>query len=130
MGSCAWAYMILSALPCAGWILFASRGIRMFAFGGVGVILVSSGTCCGHLLLLRGLTPPDADAAYTQALYLHALGLSDDRIGFLLFLTLIGDAIISLLVSVFCQFPGAPIPHANHAHAAARWQRRSSRAAN
>lgn len=58
-----------------------------------------------------------------QALYLHALGLSDDRIGFLLFLTLIGDAIISLLVSVF-------ISHASHAHAAARWQRRNSLAAN
>jgi hypothetical protein len=48
------------------------RVLRMWAFGSTGVIL---------------------------AVYLHAVGLSDDRIGLLLSLTLVGDAALSLLLT-------------------------------
>jgi MFS family permease len=56
-------------LPRDGWLLFATRGIRLFAYGAISVILV---------------------------LYLARLGLSDAKIGLLLSLTLIGDTVVSL----------------------------------
>ena len=52
-------------------LLFAIRSLRMFSFGSVGVII---------------------------AVYLHELGLSDQRIGMLLTLTLLGDSVISLAI--------------------------------
>ena len=55
-----------------GRLLFATRSVRMFAFGGMSVVL---------------------------ALYLSALGFSEPQIGLLLSLTLAGDAIISLYIS-------------------------------
>ena len=55
-----------------GRLLFATRAVRMFAFGGMSVVL---------------------------ALYLSALGFDGLQIGWLLSLTLTGDAIISLYIS-------------------------------
>lgn len=54
------------------WLLFASRSLRLFAYGLLSVIL---------------------------ALHLAAVGLNDQQIGMLLALTLVGDALVSLLVS-------------------------------
>ena len=61
--------MILTKLTTDGFILFGSRILRMFAYGFLSVVLV---------------------------LYLSKLGLNEFLIGFLLSLTLIGDAAISL----------------------------------
>jgi MFS family permease len=55
-----------------GWLLFSSRAVRLFAYGLLSVIL---------------------------ALYLAAVGLTDQQIGLLLTLTLIGDAAVSLLLT-------------------------------
>jgi len=52
--------------------LFATRMVRMFAYGGVSLILV---------------------------VYLAAVGLSEEQIGLLLTLTLIGDTILSLCIT-------------------------------
>ena len=57
-------------------LLFATRGLRMFAFGSVSVIF---------------------------AVYLHEAGLSDQRIGLLLTLTLLGDAVISVAVTLYAD---------------------------
>ncbi len=54
------------------WLLFGTRGLRMFAFGSVSVVLVLS---------------------------LRAAGLSDQQVGLLLTLTLAGDLVVSLLVT-------------------------------
>lgn len=54
-------------------ILFSTRTVRMFAYGFLSVVLV---------------------------LYLSAIGLSDSRIGLLLTATLIGDTVVSLLVTL------------------------------
>lgn len=54
------------------WLLFATRVVRMFAYGILGVILV---------------------------LYLAAAGLGEERIGLLLTMTFLGDAAISLWLS-------------------------------
>src|SRR6266516_5083894 len=51
------------------WLLFATRVVRLFAYGFVSVILV---------------------------LYLAEIGLSEERIGLLLTMTLVGDTVISL----------------------------------
>jgi MFS family permease len=59
-------------LPGDGWLLFGSRSLRLFAYGLLSVIL---------------------------ALHLAAVGLNDQQIGMLLTLTLVGDALVSLLVS-------------------------------
>ncbi|MGE5609770.1 MAG: MFS transporter [Bacillota bacterium] len=59
----------LAALTADGWLLMLTRAIRLFAYGCVSVILV---------------------------LYLVHIGLSDQRIGLLLTLTLVGDTAISL----------------------------------
>ena len=61
------------SLTVDGWLLFLTRSIRLFAYGSTGVVL---------------------------ALYLNKLGLSDVSIGALLTLTLVGDALISLFVTV------------------------------
>ena len=57
------------ALTPDGWLLFATRAIRLFAYGFLSIVLV---------------------------LYLAQLGFSDSRIGLLLSLTLIGDTAVSL----------------------------------
>ena len=57
-------------------LLFATRGLRMFGFGSVSVIF---------------------------AVFLHELGLSDQRIGLLLTLTLLGDAVISVALTLFAD---------------------------
>jgi MFS family permease len=54
------------------WLLFGSRSVRLFAYGLLSVIL---------------------------ALHLAAVGMNDQQIGVLLTLTLVGDALVSLLVS-------------------------------
>jgi MFS family permease len=56
-------------LSTDGWLLFATRSLRMFAYGGVSVMLV---------------------------LHLNAIGLEKVEIGLLLLLTLLGDTVISL----------------------------------
>jgi MFS family permease len=53
-------------------LLFATRFLRLFAYGFIAVVLV---------------------------LYLSAIGLSDHRIGLLLSLTLIGDVVVSLFLT-------------------------------
>ena len=63
---------VLNLLGRDGRLLFATRAVRMFAFGGMSVVL---------------------------ALYLSALGFDGLQIGWLLSLTLAGDAIISLYIS-------------------------------
>jgi MFS family permease len=55
-----------------GRILFATRSVRMFAYGSLSVVLV---------------------------LYLKALGLTEGRIGILLTMTLLGDTVISLWIT-------------------------------
>ena len=63
---------MIAALPRDGWLLFATRFVRLFAYGFLSVVLV---------------------------LYLNAVGLSDDRIGLLLMLTLLGDVAVSLWIT-------------------------------
>src|SRR5262249_1375105 len=55
-----------------GWVLFGTRIVRLFAYGLLSVVL---------------------------ALYLSAVGLSDQSIGVLLTLTLVGDALVSLVIT-------------------------------
>lgn len=55
-----------------GWLLFASRFVRMFAYGMLGVVLV---------------------------FYLTGLGLSESQTGVLLTLTLLGDTAVSLVLT-------------------------------
>ncbi|HWP49839.1 MAG TPA: MFS transporter [Candidatus Limnocylindrales bacterium] len=62
-------FQSLKALTTDGRLLFGTRTVRLFAYGFLSVIL---------------------------ALYLTQLGLTDQQIGLLLTLTLVGDAIISL----------------------------------
>ena len=59
----------LRSLGHDGWLLFAARSARMFAYGSLAVVLV---------------------------LYLQAAGMSEGRIGRLLTFTLLGDTAISL----------------------------------
>jgi MFS family permease len=54
------------------WLLFATRIVRLFAYGAISVIL---------------------------ALYLAAVGLSEGEIGLLLTMTLVGDTLISLWIT-------------------------------
>jgi MFS family permease len=63
---------ILRGLPRDGWLLFASRFLRLFAYGSLSVILV---------------------------FYLVSLGLSESQTGLLLSLTLAGDVLISLFLT-------------------------------
>src|SRR5262245_39413228 len=55
-----------------GWLLFATRSIRLFAYGGLSVVLV---------------------------LYLVSLGLTESDVGLLLTATLLGDTLISLYLT-------------------------------
>src|SRR5499426_4260683 len=55
-----------------GWLLFATRSIRLFAYGGLSVVLV---------------------------LYLVSLGLTESNVGLLLTATLLGDTLISLYLT-------------------------------
>ena len=55
-----------------GWLLFATRFIRLFAYGSLSVVLV---------------------------FYLAALGLTESQIGVLLTLTLVGDTVVSLFLT-------------------------------
>ena len=62
----------LRVLNSDGWLLFATRSIRLFAYGGLSVVLV---------------------------LYLVSLGLSESGVGLLLTATLLGDTLISLYLT-------------------------------
>src|SRR5258707_9976364 len=62
----------LQQLTSDAWLLFATRFIRLFAYGALSVILV---------------------------FYLVGLGLSESRIGLLLTSTLIGDTVVSLYLT-------------------------------
>ena len=64
--------IILRGLTRDGWLLFASRFLRLFAYGSLSVILV---------------------------FYLVSLGLSESQTGLLLSLTLAGDVLISLFLT-------------------------------
>ena len=55
-----------------GWLLFATRFVRLFAYGSLSVVLV---------------------------FYLIGVGLSEPQIGMLLTLTLVGDTIVSLYLT-------------------------------
>ena len=54
------------------WLLFATRFIRLFAYGSLSVVLV---------------------------FYLVGVGLSEQQVGMLLTLTLVGDTVISLAIT-------------------------------
>src|SRR5947208_6213333 len=55
-----------------GWLLFATRFIRLFAYGSLSVVLV---------------------------FYLVGVGLSEPQTGLLLTLTLVGDTVVSLFLT-------------------------------
>src|SRR4051794_5600822 len=63
---------VLRTLGRDAWLLFATRFIRLFAYGSLSVVLV---------------------------FYLVAAGLTQPQIGMLLFLTLVGDTVVSLLLT-------------------------------
>ncbi|MEP7356765.1 MAG: MFS transporter [Anaerolineales bacterium] len=65
-------FIELRELTADGRLLFITRMVRLFAYGFLSVVLV---------------------------LYLSALGLTDQQIGLLLTLTLLGDAVISLWIT-------------------------------
>ena len=62
----------LRALSRDGWLLFQTRFVRLFGYGLISVVL---------------------------ALYLEELGLSSANIGMLLSLTLVGDIVVSLVIT-------------------------------
>src|SRR4051812_38267993 len=66
-------FQALTTLSRDGRLLFVTRMTRLFAYGFVAVVL---------------------------GLYLSAIGLSDTRIGLVLSLTLLGDAAISLPITI------------------------------
>ena len=63
---------VLQRLPLDGWLLFATRFIRLFAYGSLSVVLV---------------------------FYLIGIGLSEPQTGTLLTLTLVGDTFVSLYLT-------------------------------
>jgi MFS family permease len=63
----------LKDLTSDGWLLFVTRSIRLFAYGGLSVVLV---------------------------LYLVSLGLTESDVGILLTTTLLGDTLISLCLTM------------------------------
>jgi MFS family permease len=63
---------VFRSLTSDGVLLFLTRGVRMFAYGFLSLVLV---------------------------LYLKAMGLSEERIGILLTMTLLGDVVISLWIT-------------------------------
>ena len=64
--------VVLRSLTRDGWLLFATRFIRLFAYGSLSVVLV---------------------------FYLTGLGLSEPQTGMLLTLTLLGDTVVSLFLT-------------------------------
>jgi len=62
----------LRTLTSDGWLLFATRSLRLFAYGGLSVVLV---------------------------LYLVSVGLTESEVGLLLTATLLGDTLISLYLT-------------------------------
>ena len=62
----------LRDLSSDGWLLFATRSVRLFAYGGLSVVLV---------------------------LYLVSLGLTESDVGLLLTATLLGDTLVSLILT-------------------------------
>jgi MFS family permease len=62
----------LEHLTRDAWLLFATRFTRLFAYGSLSVVLV---------------------------FYLIGVGLSEPQIGMLLTLTLVGDTIVSLVIT-------------------------------
>ncbi|HEY1302206.1 MAG TPA: MFS transporter [Vicinamibacterales bacterium] len=62
----------LRDLTSDGWLLFATRSIRLFAYGGLSIVLV---------------------------LYLVSLGLTESEVGLLLTGVLLGDTVISLFLT-------------------------------
>jgi predicted MFS family arabinose efflux permease len=60
-------------------LLCAQRFVRLFAYGGSTLILAS---------------------------YLSAIGISDDRIGLFMTLTLVGDVVISFFLTLFADAMG------------------------
>jgi MFS family permease len=62
----------LRALSRDGWLLFSTRFVRLFGYGLISLVL---------------------------ALYLEELGLSSAKIGMLLSLTLVGDIVVSLVIT-------------------------------
>ena len=60
-------------------VLFCTRALRLFSYGSVGVLL---------------------------ALYIKEVGFSDRQLGLLLMLVLLGDAAISLLITVYADRAG------------------------
>jgi MFS family permease len=63
---------VLQSLGRDGWLLFATRFVRLFAYGSLSVVLV---------------------------FYLISVGLSTPQIGILLTLTLVGDTVVSLYIT-------------------------------
>lgn len=63
---------VLRQLTRDGWLLFATRFVRLFAYGSLSVVLV---------------------------FYLVGLGLNETQTGLLLTLTLVGDTIVSLILT-------------------------------
>jgi MFS family permease len=63
---------VFLALSSDGLLLFVTRSVRMFAYGFLSIVLV---------------------------LYLKAVGLKEEQIGFLLTMTLLGDTVISLWIT-------------------------------
>jgi MFS family permease len=66
----------LQSLSPDGRLLFATRTVRMFAYGFIAIIL---------------------------GLYLSSSGFSDDQVGLILSLTLVGDAVISLPITIIAD---------------------------
>jgi hypothetical protein len=64
--------IVLRSLGRDGWLLFATRFIRLFAYGSLSVVLV---------------------------FYLIGVGLSEPQIGILFTLTLVGDTVVSLYLT-------------------------------
>src|SRR5438046_10144947 len=62
----------LQDLPHDGWFLFLTRFVRLFSYGALSVVLV---------------------------FYLTGLGLTESQTGTLLTLTLLGDTVVSLLLT-------------------------------
>jgi MFS family permease len=62
----------LQQLTRDGWLLFATRFVRLFAYGGISVVLV---------------------------FYLIGLGLTESQTGLLLTATLFGDTVVSLYLT-------------------------------
>src|ERR1700704_4044093 len=63
---------VLHQLTRDAWLLFATRFIRLFAYGSLSVVLV---------------------------FYLVGIGLTETQTGLLLTLTLVGDTVVSLLLT-------------------------------